>query len=83
MGGARRKPMKFTGKGWGYWFTLDARTESVRQQLRDLDAYMHGRLIKAEKHFRGKTSKTSKFYNRLRVFGLRTFMDAWQMTPKG
>lgn len=83
LGGARRKPMKFTGKGWGYWFTLDARTESVRQQLRDLDAYMHGRLIKAEKHFRGKTSKTSKFYNRLRVFGLRTFMDAWQMTPKG
>lgn len=83
LGGARRKPMKFSGKGWGYWFTLDARTESVRQQLRDLDAYMHGRLIKAEKHFRGKTSKTSKFYNRLRVFGLRTFMDAWQMTPKG
>lgn len=82
-GGSLRKDMKFTGKGWGYWFTLDARTESVRQQLRDLDAYIHGRLIKLEKHNCGKTSKTSKFYNRLRVLGLRTFMDAWQMTPKG
>lgn len=73
---------KFSSKGWGYWFTLDAKTESVRQQLRELDAYMHGRLIKLEKSLQGKTSKTSKFYSRLRENGMRTFMDAWQRTPK-
>lgn len=82
-GGSLRKAMEFTGKGWGYWFTLDVRSESVYRQLRGLDAYIHGRLIKLEKHDHGKTSKTSKFYGRLRSFGLRTFMDAWQVTPKG
>ena len=81
--GASWRSKKFCGKGWGYWFTLDAKTESVRRQLRELDAYMHGRLIKLEKSLHGKTSKTSKFYSRLRTYGMRTFMDVWQLTPKG
>jgi hypothetical protein len=73
---------RFSGQGWPNAFLKEARSEAMKLQFRELDRYIRYRLQRIERRLGGETSKESEFYHRMRRFGLRSFMDAWNRQPK-
>jgi hypothetical protein len=48
----------------------------------ELDRYILYRMARFEQATGGDTSIESKFYQRMRDLGLRTFIDAWNRHPR-
>ena len=70
------------GMGWPPSFLNDAASDEIREQFKALDRYILYRLVRFEKAEGADTSPGSKFYQRMRSLGLRTFMDAWNRHPR-
>jgi len=70
------------GIGWPPSFLNDVSSEDIRQQFMDLDRYILYRLARFEQAAGGDTNAESKFYQRMRNLGLRTFIDAWNRHPR-
>jgi|GEM_PF-6475404 len=70
------------GIGWPPSFLNDVSSEDIRQQFMELDRYILYRMARFEQATGGDTSIESKFYQRMRNLGLRTFIDAWNRHPR-
>ncbi len=72
----------FLFRGWPASFLNEAASDEIRQQFKSLDRYILYRLKRFEKALGGKGSDKGEFGRRMRVLGLRTFMDAWNRHPR-
>lgn len=70
------------GIGWPPSFLNDVSSEDIRQQFMELDRYILFRMARFEQATGGDTSIESKFYQKMRNLGLRTFIDAWNRHPR-
>ena len=70
------------GMGWPPSFLNDAASTDIREQFKALDRYILFRLARFEKAGGIDTSPGSRFYQKMRSLGLRTFLDAWNRHPR-
>ena len=70
------------GMGWPPSFLNDAASDDIREQFKALDRFILYRLVRFEKAEGVDTAPGSKFYQKMRSLGLRTFMDAWNRHPR-
>jgi len=70
------------GMGWPPSFLNDAASDDIREQFKALDRYILFRLVRFQKAEGVDTSPGSRFFQKMRSLGLRTFMDAWNRHPR-